>query len=128
MERTYCVYIMSNSSKMFYVGVTNDLERRIFEHKEKLITGFTRKYNLFKLVYFEPFGDIRAAIRREKQIKGWLRSRKVALVESVNSSWSDLADSHFKSGVKFKAMSSSGPICWPKDLNCNLFYSSHEER
>jgi|HubBroStandDraft_6_1064221.scaffolds.fasta_scaffold286619_1 putative endonuclease len=106
MERTYCVYIMSNSSKMFYVGVTNDLERRIFEHKEKLITGFTRKYNLFKLVYFEPFGDIRAAIRREKQIKGWLRSRKVALVESVNSSWSDLADSHFKSGVKFKAMSS----------------------
>jgi putative endonuclease len=106
MERTFCVYIMSNSSKMLYVGVTNSLERRIFDHKAKLIPGFTRKYNLFKLVHFEPFADIRAAIRREKQIKGWLRSKKVALIESVNSGWNDLADSHFKSSVKFKAMSS----------------------
>jgi putative endonuclease len=84
-KETYCVYIMSNSSKMLYVGVTNNLDRRVFEHKAKLIPGFTRKYNLFKQAYFAPSRDIRAAIRREKQVKGWLRSRKVALIESVNS-------------------------------------------
>lgn len=84
MERSYFVYIMSNESRMLYVGVTNDVTKRAFQHKSKLIPGFTEKYNLYKLVYFEEFADIWAAIAREKQIKGWLRSRKVALVNSKN--------------------------------------------
>jgi putative endonuclease len=91
MKKTYFVYIMSNISKMLYVGVTNNLEHRVFQHKAKLIDGFTKKYNLHRLVYFEPFGSIRGAIAREKQIKGWLRARKVKLVESVNPEWKDLA-------------------------------------
>jgi putative endonuclease len=101
VEKVYCVYIMSNVSKMLYVGVTNHLENRVFQHKAKLIAGFTQRYNLHKLVYFERFGDVREAIRREKQIKGWLRSKKVALIGSVNPEWKDLAEDHFKSSTKF---------------------------
>ncbi len=82
---------MSNISKMLYVGVTGDLEYRIFQHKAKLVEGFAKKYNLHRLVYFEAFGDIRVAIAREKQIKGWLRAKKVALITSVNPGWKDLA-------------------------------------
>jgi putative endonuclease len=89
--KTYHVYIMSNISKMLYTGVTGDLENRIFRHKSKLTDGFTKKYNLHRLVYFEAFGDVRDAIAREKQIKGWLRAKKVALIESVNPEWKDLA-------------------------------------
>ncbi len=100
---------MSNVSKMLYVGVTNDLENRVLQHKSKLVPGYTQKYNLFKLVYFESFGDIRDAIRREKQIKGWLRCKKVALIKSVNPQWRDLAEDHCKSGARFKAVSSRGP-------------------
>jgi len=84
VERRYFVYIMSNESRMLYVGVTNGLHKRVFQHKSKLIPGFTQKYNLYKLVYFEEFGDIRAAIAREKQIKGWPRSKKVALIVAMN--------------------------------------------
>jgi len=89
--KTYHVYIMSNTSKMLYTGVTGDLENRIFRHKAKLNDGFTKKYNVHLLVYFEGFGDIREAIAREKQIKGWVRAKKVALIESVNPEWKDLA-------------------------------------
>jgi putative endonuclease len=90
MKKTYFVYIMSNVSKMLYTGVTNDLEHRIFQHKTKEADGFTKKYNLHRLVYFEALGDIREAIAREKQIKGCLRRKKVALIESVNPDWKDL--------------------------------------
>jgi putative endonuclease len=90
---------------MLYVGVTNDLHKRVFQHKSKLIPGFTQKYNLYKLVYFEMFGDIRAAIAREKQIKGWLRSKKVALIIVKNPQWKDLAESWFKRLSKTKAPS-----------------------
>jgi putative endonuclease len=76
---------------MLYIGVTSNLERRILEHKNKLIPGFTQKYNLHRLVYFESFGDVRDAIVREKQLKGWLRARKVALIESKNPNWNDLS-------------------------------------
>jgi len=88
---------------MLYVGVTNDLQKRVFQHKSKLIPGFTQKYNLYKLVYFEMFGDIRAAIAREKQIKGWLRSKKVALIFTKNQEWKDLAEGWFKNPSKAKA-------------------------
>jgi len=87
----YDVYIMANRSGMLYTGVTNSLERRVYEHKQKLTDGFTKKYNLTKLVYYEGTDDVRSATSREKQIKGWLRSKKIALVESVNPEWRDLA-------------------------------------
>jgi len=95
--KEYYVYIMTNRSKTLYTGVTNDLTRRVFEHKNKMIDGFTRKYNITKLVYHEETNDIQAAIGREKQIKGWLRSKKVALIESVNPEWNDLSESWFES-------------------------------
>jgi putative endonuclease len=74
-----------------YVGVTNDLERRVHEHREKLLEGFTKRYNIKHLVYFESFPDVRAAIAREKQIKGWSRSKKLGLIRSRNPDWKDLA-------------------------------------
>jgi putative endonuclease len=103
MRKSYFVYIMSNISKMLYTGVTNDLDTRIFQHKAKAGGAFTLKYNVHKLVYFEEYGEVREAIRREKQIKGWLRSKKVALIETMNPSWLDLAEEHFKSAERFKA-------------------------
>jgi len=78
---------------VLYTGVTNDLVRRVYEHKQKLIDGFTRKYNVTKLVYFEVFRDIRSAITREKQIKGGSRAKKVELISRMNSTWKDLYDS-----------------------------------
>jgi len=90
--RQYFVYIMTNKSRTLYVGVTNDLERRVYEHKHKLVPGFTQRYNITQLVYFEQTNDINSAIAREKQIKGWLRRKKIALIESVNPIWRDLSD------------------------------------
>ena len=88
----YFVYILSNwNHKVLYVGVTNNLERRLYEHKNHLLEGFTKKYNVDKLVFFEETDDIYQAIAREKQIKGWTRAKKNALVESVNPDWSELS-------------------------------------
>ena len=91
IAKTYHVYNMSNVSKMLYTGVTGDLDMRILQHKAKTTDGFTKRYNIHRLIYFEAFGDIRDAIAREKEIKGWLRAKKVALIESVNPEWKDLA-------------------------------------
>ena len=82
--KQYYVYIMSNRSKTLYTGMTSDLERRVHQHKLELIGGFTKRYNLTKLVYYDLTGDVQSAICREKQIKGWLRARKIALIETVN--------------------------------------------
>jgi putative endonuclease len=89
--RTYYVYIAASKSKVLYVGVTNNLVRRMYEHKESLIKGFTSRYRVKQLVYYESSNDIRAAIAREKQIKAWRRSKKVALIESMNPKWGDLS-------------------------------------
>lgn len=91
MKQSY-VYIMTNKSKTLYVGVTNNLQRRVYEHKNKTIQGFTSKYNITKVVYFEVFNDIESAIKREKQIKGWLRKKKIELIESMNPDWNDLSE------------------------------------
>lgn len=88
----YFVYIMTNKSGTLYTGVTNNLERRVFEHKTHLIEGFTKKYKISKLVYFEATSDIKVAIMREKQIKGWKRKKKIALIESMNPGWKDLSE------------------------------------
>lgn len=87
---------MTNESKTLYVGVTNDLKRRVYEHKEKLSDGFTKKYNITKLVYYEETSNINSAIKREKQFKNWHRDWKINLVESVNKEWVDLAEGWFK--------------------------------
>jgi putative endonuclease len=89
--REYYVYVMASRGRTLYIGVTNDLSRRVFEHKEGLTGGFIAKYKITKLVYFENTNDVRAAIEREKQIKASRRSKKVALVESANSEWKDLS-------------------------------------
>jgi putative endonuclease len=89
----YYVYLLSNwNNKVLYIGVTNNLERRIIEHKQKLIPGFTEKYNVNKLVYFEQTEDVMSAISREKQLKKWRREKKNALVNSLNPDWKDLSD------------------------------------
>ncbi|MBI4301682.1 MAG: GIY-YIG nuclease family protein [Chloroflexi bacterium] len=88
----YYVYIMTNHSDTLYTGVTNDLQRRVYEHKQKLVEGFTAKYNLNMLVYYEATEDVQSAIRREKQIKGWRRAKKIALIESTNPQWRDLSE------------------------------------
>ena len=89
--KTYFVYIMANRTRRLYIGVTSDLNRRVYEHQHRLVPGFTSKYHLDRLVYFEQATDPASAITREKQLKGWLRSRKVALVESTNPKWTDLS-------------------------------------
>ena len=96
-EKTYYVYLLTTwNNKVLYTGVTNNLERRMYEHKNKLIDGFTKKYNVNKLVYFEKTDDVLLAIEREKQIKGWLRVKKNKLVDSLNPDWRDLYDEVFK--------------------------------
>lgn len=89
--RQYYVYIMSSPSRTLYTGVTNDLRRRVYEHKNKLVPGFTARYNVTLLVYFEETPNVNSAIAREKQIKGWSRAKKVALIEATNPQWQDLS-------------------------------------
>ena len=93
--RSYYVYILTGPSGVLYTGVTNNIQRRVNEHRLKLIPGFTRKYNITKLVHFEVFGEIRSAIAREKQIKAWTRQKRVALIESHNPKWADLTADWF---------------------------------
>jgi len=94
--KQYYVYIMASWSRVLYVGVTNDLERRVLEHKNGLLPGFTSRYRVTRLAYFETHERVTDAIEREKQIKGWRREKKVALIESMNPTWRDLAEDWFK--------------------------------
>jgi len=90
-NKTYCVYILSSQRNgTLYIGVTNDLIRRVYEHKNNLIEGFTKKYNVHQLVHFEHTNDIDSAITREKQIKKWNRQWKLELIEKHNPEWKDL--------------------------------------
>jgi len=91
MEKSYYVYILTNKyNKVLYTGITNNLIRRVYEHKEKLADGFTKKYNVNKLVYFEIYNDVKLAIEREKQIKGVTHLKKVELITAANRAWKDL--------------------------------------
>ena len=88
----YYVYILTNkNNRVMYIGVTNDLERRLYEHKQELVDGFTKRYHVHKLVYYEQSSDVRSAIQREKELKGWPRRKKNALVETMNPDWHDLS-------------------------------------
>ncbi len=104
--RQYHVYILASRAKTLYIGVTNDLVRRVFEHKQGSTDSFTGRYNVTKLVYYETTSDVGSAIAREKQLKGWRRSKKVALVESENPEWKDLALRWY----------SSAPSAWDRSL------------
>jgi len=93
VSKQYYVYIVTNmGNTVLYTGVTNDLKRRVYEHKEKLVEGFTKKYDITKLVYYEVFEDIENAILREKQLKAGSRRKKVELINSMNGEWRDLYD------------------------------------
>gem|GEM_PF-134625 len=92
-DKQYYIYILTNkSNKVLYVGMTNDLTRRIYEHKDKLVEGFTKKYNLTKLVYYEITTDVESALSREKQLKNWHRDWKVNLINKFNHKWDDLSE------------------------------------
>jgi putative endonuclease len=88
----YHVYIMASASGVLYTGVTNSLERRVRQHKQKIAEGFTKKYDITRLVYYEPHGQIKSAIRREKQIKSWRREKKLALIRSMNPKFRGLSE------------------------------------
>jgi putative endonuclease len=90
--RTFHVYIMASASRRLYVGVTGNLTRRVDQHRRLETKGFTRKYQMVRLVYVEATSDVESAIRREKQIKGWVRAKKISLIESSNPEWLDLAE------------------------------------
>ncbi|NUO10479.1 MAG: GIY-YIG nuclease family protein [Candidatus Brocadia sp.] len=93
MKKLYCVYIMTNKNNtVLYTGVTSNLKRRVYEHKGKMRKGFTKKYNVTKLVYYEIFPDVRDAISWEKQIKGGSRAKKIELIHGMNAGWKDLYD------------------------------------
>ena len=90
-KKSFYVYILTNkSNKVLYIGITNNSSRRVYEHKQKFVKGFTSKYKVDKLVYYEVFDDPYNAISREKQLKGWLRNKKIELINSFNPLWKDL--------------------------------------
>ena len=90
MEKSYWVYILTNKSFTLYVGVTSNLQKRIWEHRNKLIDGFTKRYNIDKLIYVEGFKDVNQAIAREKQIKSWSRQKKMILIKSENPDFKEI--------------------------------------
>lgn len=95
MQREYFVYIMASKGRTLYIGMTSNLERRVFEHKHQLMPGFMSTYNVSRLVYMEAIADVHDAIRREKQLKGWSRTKKTALIEKSNPTWRDLSVAWF---------------------------------
>lgn len=90
-EYIYHIYIMASVTGTLYIGVTNNLQRRIFEHKQNTVEGFSKKYSCHKLVYYEQYNDVKDAISREKQLKRWRREKKESLIRTINSSWKDLS-------------------------------------
>ncbi|HXQ25011.1 MAG TPA: GIY-YIG nuclease family protein [Candidatus Acidoferrales bacterium] len=103
MDRSYFVYLLASRSRNLYTGVTNNLHRRLAEHREGKVPGFTSRYNIFRLVHYEVFHDIRNAIAREKEIKAWRRVKKVRLIEKSNPTWHDLAADWFGTSSKQRA-------------------------
>lgn len=103
MSGTYYVYTLASRTRRLYIGVTNDIQRRVIEHREGRVPGFTKQYKICRLVHYEIFRDIRAAIAREKEIKGWRREKKLWLIERENRTWEDLAEKLWPKYEKTKA-------------------------
>ena len=108
--KRYYVYILASLSGTLYIGITSNLEKRMFDHKEGLIEGFTKKYEVHRVVYFESYDDVRTAINREKQLKRWRREKKVALIERINPSWRDLARDWYESSGPSTRAPESGAL------------------
>ncbi len=98
-EWRFYVYIIASKSRVIYTGMTGNMRKRIFEHRNDLVDGFTKKYRCHRLVHWESFDDVRNALNREKEIKGWRRSRKVALIEETNPTWEDFAAKWYEQQV-----------------------------
>ena len=110
-RRTYCVYMVASKSRVLYIGMTNNLERRVFEHKNDVIEGFSRQYKCHRLVYYESFDDMTKTINREKQLKRWNRTKKVFLIERENPTWEDLAaEWSFGTGTRRESRSLHSPV------------------
>ncbi len=92
MHKKYYIYILTNKSHTLYTGVTSNLKKRVYEHKMKMVPGFTKRYNITRLVFYEETTDVNTVLNREKQIKGWLRNKKIILIEQNNPNWNDLSD------------------------------------
>jgi putative endonuclease len=95
-EHRYAVYIAANATRLLYVGMSSDLRNRMWKHKNKTFEGFTANWNVCRLVYYEIYEDVRSAINREKQLKGWRRDKKIALIEKMNKNWQDLSEEWFE--------------------------------
>lgn len=105
--KNYYVYIITNfTNSTLYIGVTNNLERRLYEHKNKLVDGFSKRYNLNKLVYFEETTSIETAIEREKQLKSWKRDKKETLIKNINPTWKDLSEEWYKQILRLQCFAS----------------------
>ena len=119
-EHRYSVYIMASRSHNFYVGVTNNIARRVREHKDHTFEGFTARYNIDRLVWYQVFGDVHAAIAREKQLKRWRREKEIQLIEARNPTWQDLSAEWGK------------PICWQeinrRSLDSGLMSSARDDK
>lgn len=114
--KQYSVYIITNASRTLYIGVTNDLARRVCEHKQKLVPGFTNKYNITQLVWYEHFSNPYDAISREKQLKRWRREKKVALVHSQNPGWKDLSEDDSERPLDYARGDSKRGLCTTSDV------------
>jgi putative endonuclease len=99
-ERTYWVYILGSKSGTLYTGMSGSLKKRVSIHKQHLVKGFTDRYKVTRLLYYEAFTDVWACIRREKEIKGWKREKKIALIDSVNAAWEDLSEGWYEDYAK----------------------------
>jgi putative endonuclease len=109
-ERTYFVYILASKSRRLYVGMSSELEQRVWQHKTKAFAGFTARYNIDRLVHVEDYSDVHEAIERERQLKRWRREKKVALLESLNPTWRDLSATWFDGPVIEEEASARRPI------------------
>jgi putative endonuclease len=117
-QHNYWAYLMASRSGVLYVGMTNNLERRVWEHKQKLVEGFTRKYNCTKLVWFEEFREVRDAIECETRIKDWRREKKVALIQKCNPQWKDLSEGWYENAT---AETTEIPLPPQRDRNGSLY-------
>jgi putative endonuclease len=126
-RKTYSVYVMGSLSGTLYIGVTSNLHKRAFEHKFHRIEGFTDAYDLERLLYWESFDDVHKAIAREKQLKGWRRSKKIALIESVNPHWLDLSREWYP-WMKESSRDASTPQADPPDRPAPLSMTKEERK
>jgi putative endonuclease len=113
-EWHFAVYIMASKSRQLYTGMTNDLHNRVFQHKNDLLDGFTKQYKIHRLVYFENYSQVINAINREKEIKGWRREKKIALIKTMNPTWDDLAE-HWYDSHRYAPEQQVPRRCAPRD-------------